>query len=717
MRGRLGFYIKESYRSVQRRKADLRVWAGTFSLGRKALEIRAGLKGRALPRLSTEPPVRFVRHSLKEFAAANRRIEFPHSVSPEVSIIIFESKNTELTLNCLYSISQSSLSQYEVIICNNGDSELPLGQIKGAEIIESAGNLSVARAYNLAARQAKGKQLLFLNDTAVVLPDSISSALRAIKESDVIGAVGGKVISADNVLQEAGAIIWRDGTRTAYGKGDTPFAPMYMFRRKVDCCLGNLLLTRKDVFSERRGFDETLKSAWCQDYCVRLWKVGREVIYEPGALAVSFEHTNLEQRQRLSVDADSVESEEADLLTEKHKEWLKSRYPASQKSILFARAHTPRNKRILFIDDRVPHSFLGAGFPRSNLMLSEMVRLGYSVTFYPMNIHAETWENVYADIPDEAEVMLDYDSVKLPQFLRQREGYYDLIIVSRPSNMALAKSFLFGRRDRGGKPKVIYDMEALASLRDIERLRLDGEDPPRHFERRLCGKEMALTRGSSAVISVSEAERQRFTELGIEPTYILGHAVEPRRTDNPFHSREGILFVGPVGSSRSPNEDSITWFIEEIFPTIQMRLGREVSFMIAGTNRPDQVSRYSSKSIRFFGRVDDLEPLYNQARIFVAPTRFAAGIPLKIYDAASFGVPAVTTRLLEAQLGWRDEVELLTATDAAGFADQCVRLYSDERLWTRIRNSALKQIESQCAPESFSSSLEAIIEETLGSTR
>ena len=56
----------------------------------------------------------------------------------------------------------------------------------------------------------------------------------------------------------------------------------------------------------------------------------------------------------------------------------------------------------------------------------------------------------------------------------------------------------------------------------------------------------------------------------------------------------------------------------------------------------------------FFGRQDDLTSLYNQARVFVVPTRYAAGIPYKAHEAASFGVPLVVSNLIGEQLGWLD---------------------------------------------------------------
>jgi O-antigen biosynthesis protein len=80
--------------------------------------------------------------------------------------------------------------------------------------------------------------------------------------------------------------------------------------------------------------------------------------------------------------------------------------------------------------------------------------------------------------------------------------------------------------------------------------------------------------------------------------------------------------------------------------------------------------------------------------VVIAPTRFAAGTPYKVYKAASFGVPVVATSLLREQLGWRDGVELLSAEadDAAGFAAKVVALYRSEALWTGLRDAAADRL-------------------------
>src|SRR5207244_8292943 len=117
------------------------------------------------------------------------------------------------------------------------------------------------------------------------------STLRVIRSAPDIGAVGGRQVFLDGTLQEAGSIVWRDGSCLGYGRGDDPFAPMYMFRRDVDYCSAAFLLTPRRVWEKLGGFDEAFQPAYYEDsdYCARLWERGLRVVYEPRAMILHYE--------------------------------------------------------------------------------------------------------------------------------------------------------------------------------------------------------------------------------------------------------------------------------------------------------------------------------------------------------------------------------------------------------------------------------------------
>jgi glycosyltransferase involved in cell wall biosynthesis len=335
--------------------------------------------------------------------------------------------------------------------------------------------------------------------------------------------------------------------------------------------------------------------------------------------------------------------------------------------------------------------------------------MGYRVTLYPLVFPSEERKNVYDDIPREVEVMLDLGHANLARFLGNRRGYYDLIFVSRPDNMAALSAAL----PQPHQTPVVYDAEALFCMRKIEKARLAGQPLSPEEAQSLIAAEVRLADDSFCVTSVSDNEARSFVNHGVEKAYTLSHAVALRPTPNPFAARRDLLFVGPVRELDSPNGDAVRWFIREIFPLVQERLGRDVKFLVAGPNSPEVTEELRGEAIEFAGKVDDLTELYNRARLFVVPTRFSAGIPLKILETAAHGLPVVATALVADQLGWKHESELLVARDAVEFAAECARLYEDAALWNKLRASSLARVGADNSPAAFSARLRAIVEEAI----
>src|SRR6185312_14191766 len=111
----------------------------------------------------------------------------------------------------------------------------------------------------------------------------------------------------------------------------------------------------------------------------------------------------------------------------------------------------------------------------------------------------------------------------------------------------------------------------------------------------------------------------------------------------------------------------------------------------------------SHPRITLRGTVADTLPLYAGHRVFVAPTRYAAGLPYKVNEAASFGLPVVATELLRGQLGWTDGEDILAApaADPARFAALIVSLHRDEALWQRIRAGGLARVARENGREHY----------------
>jgi GT2 family glycosyltransferase len=646
---------------------------------------------------------------LRSFLNSSARIYFPVGKSPEVSVILVLFNRAELTFGCLRSVRETAAGAEVIIVDNNStdDTARLIERLDGVRVIRNAENRHFLRAVNQAAEMARGKYLLLLNNDSQLLPGTPRAALDTIERDSRIGAVGGRIMLLDGTLQEAGSIVWRDGSCLGYGRGDNPFSPPYMFRRDVDYCSGAFLLTPREVWQRFSGFDEAFNPAYYEetDYCMRLWENGLRVVYEPEAAVLHYEFAS----STSSGDAISLQAAHQEIFARRHAATLLRHYVSALDHVLPARSRAAE-KRVLVIDDRVPHPWLGSGFPRARTMLLALRKQGYFVTLFPMAIVVEDWTSIYSDLPREIEVMNEMGPTLLEAFLRHRRDYYDLLIVSRPHNMHFLKPIVDAHPDWFAHLGIVYDVEALFAPRDVGLRQLMGEPLDPESVNKLHEEEIAPAALADCVTAVSELDRAALAARGVKGVRILGHSLTALPTPASFAERSGFLFVGAVHDEAGPNGDSLIWFLQDVWPSIQARLGPAARLTIAGINRSERVRQLSGLGVELTGHLDDISALYNRARVFIAPTRFAAGIPHKIHEAAARGVPVVATSLLARQLQWNDGVELRLADEAEAFARQCVELHESVEEWNRIRDSALNAIRRDCSQELFEKALAEVVE-------
>src|SRR6185437_5512934 len=421
--------------------------------------------------------------------------------------------------------------------------------------------------------------------------------------------------------------------------------------------------------------------------------MGHRVVYDPAIVVHHLEHGS----SLTSAAAQALIARGQAAFVARHTDWLAGR--CAPGDTLAARAND-RRRRILFIEDKLPLRLLGSGFVRSNDLIGVMVERGFHVTVVPVERGSFDLAAIYAEFPDAVEVMHDRDLGGLAAFLAERADYYDALWIARTHNLERIVPHLPARAPR----HLVLDTEAIAALRDAGRAAL--LDPAAAFDlRETMRREFAGARRARALVAVSEAEAAALRELGFENVHVLGHIRSATPTPAGWAERTGMLFVGAIHSEDSPNFDGLCWFVDEVLPLVERELGWQTRLTVAGhvgeSVRLEKFADHPRITLR--GTVADTLPLYAGHRVFVAPTRYAAGLPYKVNEAASFGLPVVATELLRNQLGWAEGEDILAvpAGDPEGFAARIVALHRDEALWRRIRAGALERVARENGREHY----------------
>lgn len=216
------------------------------------------------------------------------------TTSPDISVVIVLFNQVGLTLETLTALSAQTGPSFETILVDNGSTDATpdlLARVQGAKILRNADNRGFLLAANQGAARARGRHILFLNSDAFVQPGAFAAALARIDGDGSIGAVGAKIILTDGRLQEAGNWVDRNGAAQSYGRGDDPDAPAYSVPRDVDYCSGAFLLVRQPLWAMLGGFDPIFVPAYYEDtdFCLRVWRAGFRVVYEPSARVIHVE--------------------------------------------------------------------------------------------------------------------------------------------------------------------------------------------------------------------------------------------------------------------------------------------------------------------------------------------------------------------------------------------------------------------------------------------
>jgi len=648
-------------------------WSVTLQLH---IQFRYWLRARRMRRAAVPEPaaMALIQHVRADLLAV------PVADEPLVSVIIPSCGKNDFTLRCLASIAaHPPAAGIEVIVIDDAgppQDSACLTQVRGIRLLRNATNQGFIRACNAAVGQARGDYLLFLNNDTQVLDDWLDPMLSLLQARPDAGAVGAKLLYPDGRLQEAGGIIWRDGSGWNFGRLEAADAARYNYVREVDYCSGAALMLPRALFRRLGGFDERYVPAYFEDADIsfRLRAMGLKTLYQPRARVVHFEGVSHGRDVTAGVKAHQVTNRHTflrqwdDVLAREH-------YPNGQ-HVLRACEHGRNRPVILVVDHQIPTPDRDAGSRTMVGFLRALVDSGLIVKFWPNNLfYLPGYTEALGDMG--IEVFHGPSTGGFAAWIQANGDELDHVLLSRP-DVAEDCMGLVRRHSRARIAYYGHDLH-FRRMRQIGDVTLD--EAMLRAADRMEERERAIWHDMDTVLYPSEEEAAIVRTM--EPDR-PAHAVVPYGLDRFGGPRavppgREILFVGGFG--HPPNEDAVAWFVSQVMPRI-MTLVPDADLTVLGFNPSARVRALAAPNVRVLTDISDgeLAAIYLRARVAVVPLRCGAGVKLKVVEAMGHGVPVVTSPVGAQGLPGLEAVAAVAADEAA-FAAAVADLLCVDALW------------------------------------
>ncbi|WP_213351562.1 glycosyltransferase [Ancylobacter oerskovii] len=611
-------------------------------------------------------------------------VHVPGSADPIVSIIIPTYGQVDYTINCVAALAACPpTGAFEVIVMDDAYPGPEAARLEtafeGVRLVRNESNRGFLHTCNAAAGMARGRYLFFLNNDTQLQPGAIDALVDLLDADPAVGMTGSKLIYPDGTLQEAGGLIWRDGTGWNLGRGSDPRRPEYNYRREADYISGAAIMVRAELFARLGGFDKAYEPAYCEDsdLAFRIREAGFSVVYEPRSEVVHFEGKSHGTDVGTGVKAYQLANSKR--LHQRWKEVLMRDGFDGPQDLLRARDRARHRRVILVIDHYVPEPDRDAG-SRTIMRILESLRADdWVVKFWPQNRrYSPTYTPPLQDMG--IEVLDSRWPGSFQDWIAENGHALDHVLTSRPSvapeflDDVIRNSdahlsyyghdlhFLRMRRqaESTGDAGLLNDAEAMEELEKSLWHRVDTVLYPSNIETSLVRQAVPGTNAHTIVPYCFDAFEAR---------------TEPVRNHT-------LLFVG--GFAHAPNIDAAEFLVRDVMPLVWLK-NPDARLLLVGSHPTDAVKALAGDRVEVTGWVSDeaLWQHYRAARAAVIPLRFGAGIKSKVVEALSLGVPLVTTPIgTEGLPGLEDIVNV--REDAGALAASLVRLLEDDALWMEI---------------------------------
>ncbi|WP_162426434.1 glycosyltransferase family 4 protein [Pontibacter pudoricolor] len=246
--------------------------------------------------------------------------------------------------------------------------------------------------------------------------------------------------------------------------------------------------------------------------------------------------------------------------------------------------------------------------------------------------------------------------------------------------------------------KHLYDAHNVDSELWEQQAIATGENKYKIYSKNAYQLEKALTENVNFFFCCSEEDKIKIERLN---NFRIRGRIIPNGVDtigkkyDPFKKEKikyNIIFCGSL--DYLPNKEGLLWFYKNVFPILIHNL-KSLKLTIVGniSNYQSYKNLLNDPAIDFVGRVEAVEPYYNNASIAIVPLLSGSGTRLKILEAMSLGNPVVSTTIGAEGLGAVNRTHIFIEDKAEGFASAIQHLLENDILFKETSMLARKYVE------------------------